>query len=75
MNMGLHGGLRLDRLMMLARGNVKRGDILVMPLEPNYYDCSGETWDQADDTTKVTKLVDLCDVRHSVDRGTAPAAR
>jgi hypothetical protein len=44
MNMGLHGALRLDRFMMLARGNVKRGDILVMPLEPLYYECSSQFW-------------------------------
>jgi hypothetical protein len=44
MNMGLHGGLRLDRLMMLARDNAKRGDILVMPLEPVYYNCFDQSW-------------------------------
>ena len=45
MNMGLHGGLRLDRVLRVAEDVIRRGDILVLPLEPNFYSCAWlETW-------------------------------
>jgi hypothetical protein len=44
-NMGLHAGLRLDRLLAAARTVIQPNDIVVMPLEYDYYSCNQETWD------------------------------
>ena len=39
-NFGLHAGLRLERILQLVSSVVERGDIVVLPLEPPYYDCN-----------------------------------
>lgn len=38
-NFGLHAGLRLEKILQEASAVVERGDFLVLPLEPPYYDC------------------------------------
>ena len=45
-NMGLHAGLRLDRLLEAGKTVIRRGDIVVMPLEYAYYSCKQQTWDE-----------------------------
>ena len=39
-NFGLHAGLRLERILQIVNSVVERGDLLVLPLEPPYYDCN-----------------------------------
>lgn len=43
-NYGLHAGMRLNRLLSEAPPVMKRGDILVLPLEQLYYQCAGNSW-------------------------------
>lgn len=43
-NFGLHASMQLDRLLSVAPPVMKRGDILVLPLEPHYYQCTKESW-------------------------------
>jgi hypothetical protein len=43
-NFGLHAWLRLDRLFIIARRTSRRGDLLVLALEPDYYSCTGQRW-------------------------------
>jgi hypothetical protein len=44
LNFGLHAGLRLEYLLMNARDAAKPGDIVVLSLEPVYYDFYSKTW-------------------------------
>ena len=44
MNLGLHGGMRLDWLLSLGEEIARPGDIFVLPLEHPYYSCEEETW-------------------------------
>ena len=39
-NFGLHAGLRLERILQIVSSVVEHGDLLVLPLEPPYYDCN-----------------------------------
>lgn len=39
-NFGLHAGLRLGKILKEADAVVERGDVLVLALEPYYYDCA-----------------------------------
>jgi hypothetical protein len=43
-NMGLHAGLRLDRVLSVGEHVVRRGDVLVLPLEQPYYTCGEIGW-------------------------------
>ncbi len=38
-NFGLHAGLRLEKILQEISLVVERGDLLILPLEPTYYDC------------------------------------
>src|SRR2546430_777789 len=44
MNMGLHAGLRLDRVLSVGEHVVRRGDVLVLALEVGYYSCAKLVW-------------------------------
>src|SRR5262245_31518865 len=44
MNMGLHAGMRLDRVLSVGEHVVRGGDILVLPLERPYYSCGEIAW-------------------------------
>ena len=44
LNNGLMAGMRLEDLLAEARRNVKQGDVLVLSLEPPYYDALGTGW-------------------------------
>jgi hypothetical protein len=44
MNMGLHAGMRLERVLAAGEAVIRRGDVLVLPLEPNFYSCDQEAW-------------------------------
>ena len=39
-NFGLHAGLRLDKIFKEVNAVIERGDLLVLALEPYYYDCA-----------------------------------
>ncbi len=39
-NFGLHAGLRLERILQIVDSVVEHGDLLVLPLEPPYYQCN-----------------------------------
>lgn len=39
-NFGLHAGLKLEKILQEVSTVVEKGDILVLPLEPPYYDCN-----------------------------------
>ena len=39
-NFGLHAGLRLDKIFKEVNAVIERGDLLVLTLEPYYYDCA-----------------------------------
>lgn len=41
-NFGLHAGLRLEKILKEVNDVVESGDILVLPLEPSYYDCNSK---------------------------------
>jgi hypothetical protein len=41
-NFGLHAGLRLERILEIVGSVVEHGDLLVLPLEPPYYDCNSQ---------------------------------
>jgi hypothetical protein len=43
-NMGLHAGMFLERLLAVAEEVARKGDVLVLPLEQDYYNCRGEAW-------------------------------
>lgn len=43
-NFGLNADLPLDRLLAIADNVTRPGDILVLPLEQEYYDCSSRDW-------------------------------
>ena len=43
-NLGLHAGMRLDEHLALARETARPGDIVVLSLEPAYYDYYSTTW-------------------------------
>lgn len=38
-NFGLHAGLRLEKILKEVGAVVESGDLLILPLEPGYYDC------------------------------------
>lgn len=38
-NFGLHAGLRLEKTLQEVSSVVEHGDLLILPLEPPYYDC------------------------------------
>jgi len=40
LNFGLHAGLRLGRILQIVSSVVEHGDVLVLALEPPYYDCN-----------------------------------
>jgi hypothetical protein len=44
MNMGLHAGMRLDRVLSAGEDVVRRGDVLVLPLEYDFYSCDQKAW-------------------------------
>jgi hypothetical protein len=44
MNMGLHAGMRLKQVLLIGERVVRRGDILVLILEPNFYGCNRMAW-------------------------------
>jgi hypothetical protein len=44
MNMGLHVGVRIDRLLAVGEEMAQRGDIFVLALESLYYDCAATHW-------------------------------
>lgn len=39
-NFGLHAGLRVDKIFEEAGLVVEKGDFMILPLEPPYYDCN-----------------------------------
>jgi len=39
-NFGLHAGLRLERILQIVSSVVEQGDVLVLALEPPFYDCN-----------------------------------
>ena len=41
MNMGLHAGMRLERVLAIGESVARRGDIVVLSLEHVFYRCSG----------------------------------
>jgi hypothetical protein len=45
-NFGLHAGMRLDWLLAEGERAVTSGDLLVLALEPNFYECGQSTWTQ-----------------------------
>ena len=45
MNMGLQAEMRLDRLLSVGEAMVRRGDVLVLPLEQGLYSCDKQAWD------------------------------
>ena len=38
-NFGLHAGLQLDKILQEASSAAEPGDIMILPLEPPYYEC------------------------------------
>lgn len=44
LNMGLHAGLRLDRILLAGERVVRPGDTVVLTLEQAYYSCNEEPW-------------------------------
>jgi hypothetical protein len=46
LNMGLHAGLRLEDILAFGSNVARSGDIVVMALEPPYYDCNKRGWSQ-----------------------------
>jgi hypothetical protein len=44
MNMGLHGGMRLEWLFALGEKMARPGDTFVLPLEDRYYNCEDDGW-------------------------------
>ena len=40
LNFGLHAGLRLERILQIVSSVIEQGDVLVLALEPPYYDCN-----------------------------------
>lgn len=47
-NFGLHAAMRLERLLSVAPPVMKRGDILVLPLEQLYFQCEKNSWTEWD---------------------------
>lgn len=45
-NMGLHASMGLDDLLSVGASVVRSGDILVLLLEPPYYDCDRRGWSE-----------------------------
>jgi hypothetical protein len=45
-NMGLHAGMRLDQILAVGEASARRGDLLVLALEPPYYNCNVEKWNE-----------------------------
>jgi hypothetical protein len=43
-NMGMHAAMRLDRVLGAGEDMARRGDILVVILEPPYYGCDQASW-------------------------------
>ena len=44
MNMGLHAEMRLERVLLIGEQVVRRGDVVVLLLEPIFYSCDGKVW-------------------------------
>ena len=40
LNFGMHAGMKLDKILQIVSPWAEHGDILVLPLEPGYYDCN-----------------------------------
>jgi hypothetical protein len=45
-NFGLHAGMRLDWLLAEGEQTTRAGDLLVLALEPNFYECGQNAWTQ-----------------------------
>lgn len=43
-NMGLHAGMRLERVLLIGEQVVRRGDVVILLLEPNFYSCDENAW-------------------------------
>ena len=43
-NLGLHAGLSLDQILLVGRNTARRGDLIVLTLEPVYYSCASTLW-------------------------------
>ncbi len=43
-NMGLHAGLRLDKVLAIGRQVAKPGDLIILTLEPGYLTCGADSW-------------------------------
>jgi len=43
-NMGLVGMLRLDRMLSIGAAVSRKDDILILALEPSFYDCASQSW-------------------------------
>ncbi len=67
-NFGLHASLRLDRLLGLAPSVMKRGDVLVMPLEQSYFACANNSWTEWDIRNGRTWDADYFDSRPLTQR-------
>lgn len=44
MNMGVHAGMRLEQVLSVGKDVARRGDILVLAMEPNFYSCAWGSW-------------------------------
>jgi hypothetical protein len=44
LNMGMHGGLRLERVLSAGQDVARPGDIFVLTLEPDFFSCHNKPW-------------------------------
>jgi hypothetical protein len=54
LNLGLHAGLPLGRILAVADEAVRDGDTIVLALEPEYYECTGLSWNTWRTTNAIT---------------------